>query len=60
MEMTKCQYKSMEYKMHLEVLDPAIEYVVHSPYDIVNHKSVFIQLVPAVENESTYNVVETM
>lgn len=50
----------MEYKMHLEVLDPAIEYVVHSPYDIVNHKSVFIQLVPAVENESTYNVVETM
>jgi hypothetical protein len=46
--------------MKLEVLDPTVQYTIHSPYEIATQDSLFIQIGSTEEIENTFNIVETM
>jgi hypothetical protein len=46
--------------MKLEVLDPKIEYTIHSPYDLITHDSTFVTPGPTEDILNTFTVQETM
>lgn len=46
--------------MHLDVFDPTLRFLVHSPYEVVTRDSLFIEVGKTDEIENTYDVVETM
>ena len=55
-----CSYESQQCFMRLEVFDPTIRYVVHSPYEIITQDTFFIEVGQSDEIENSYDVVETM
>jgi hypothetical protein len=46
--------------MKFEALDPTVKYCIHSPYEVITDNSIFIEVGPTDEIESTLNIDETM
>lgn len=46
--------------MKIEVLDPTMQYTIHSPYEVITQNSIFIEIGATDGIENTFNVVETV
>lgn len=55
-----CSYKENQCFIRLEVFDPTIQYIIHSPFEVVTQQSLFIDVGQTDEIENTYDTVETM
>ncbi|CAO1321716.1 unnamed protein product [Diamesa tonsa] len=54
-----CSFKKTQCFMKLEVFDPTVFFVVHSPFEVVTQNSQYIHMGLTDEIENTYDIVET-
>ncbi|CAO1346128.1 unnamed protein product [Diamesa serratosioi] len=54
-----CSFKKTQCFLKLEVFDPTVFFVVHSPFEVVTSYTQFIHMGLTDEIENTYDIVET-